>query len=188
MATYDGPSYTVTASTTNEVWYYWTSDSATATTANVTVNQSMDGGYTWHSVRLPPPPQPVEYFSEPPQCFGDDRLGAPAFEEPQCFGEAIANEKARELFELCLSKEQVKQYDKEGRFFVNGGDGNLYMITNDSTYNVKLCDKTTKQPVTKYCFVPNVHLPKLDVLVMQKLAMEIEPTVALAVANRAEVR
>jgi hypothetical protein len=82
-----------------------------------------------------------------------------------------------------LSPAQRAQYDEYGYFEVIGGDtGKRYRITKGYQMNVLEMGKNGKR-TRSLCFVPKGALVLGDVMLAQKLALELFESHALAVAN-----
>jgi len=82
-----------------------------------------------------------------------------------------------------LTPEQAAEYTASGHFHVRGGtSGRRYRIRHGVQLNVDLLDDHSKV-VSTLCFVPTGNLVEGDILLAQKLALELcEPDV-LKVAN-----
>jgi len=88
------------------------------------------------------------------------------------------------LLKTNLSPVQRQQYQKYAYFEVTGGNtGKRYRIRHGSQSNVDLLDRRGWRIAT-FCFVPEGQLPAGDILLAQKLALELFETDALSVANR----
>jgi hypothetical protein len=97
-----------------------------------------------------------------------------------------AAERAEQLLRDNLSKKQLKEYDEHGHFEVRGGDtGRRYMITKGLAFNVYYEDRIKLGFVQwkPMCFVPKDALAMGDVLLSQKITLELDERTALRVAN-----
>ncbi len=82
-----------------------------------------------------------------------------------------------------LSPQQRKQYERAGYFEVFGGHtGNRYRIRQGAQTNIELLDKKGT-PIGELCFMPEGELPVGDVMLAQKIALELFEQDALKVAN-----
>jgi hypothetical protein len=83
-----------------------------------------------------------------------------------------------------LSPQQLECYQQNGFFEVIGGHtGTLYRVHHGRQTNIEEIDNSG-QPVAKWCFVPLGNLVAGDVMLAQKIALEINERSALAIANR----
>ena len=83
-----------------------------------------------------------------------------------------------------LSVDQRTQFDSSKSFVVVGGNsGKRYRISYGTGNNVYELDDADR-PVMGWCFVPSAHLVVGDVMLAQKIALEMEENVALKIANR----
>jgi hypothetical protein len=91
---------------------------------------------------------------------------------------AAAEARAEALLRAWLSPDQLRQYERTGRFEVVGGaTGTRYTLAKGRTYNVSSAKD-------ELCFGPVGPLPIGDVLLAQKIALETDERAALRVANR----
>jgi hypothetical protein len=82
-----------------------------------------------------------------------------------------------------LSAEQLEQHEKHGYFEVIGSHtGRCYRIMNGAQMNIVMLD-ARGIPIGKLCFSPEGKLPNGDVMLAQKLALELFELDALKVAN-----
>ncbi|HTF73966.1 MAG TPA: hypothetical protein VK620_06470 [Bradyrhizobium sp.] len=89
-----------------------------------------------------------------------------------------------ELLKEWLSPEQVAQYDAKSYFEVTGcHSGKRYRICHGTLMNIHELDGAGR-PRAGWCFAPKGHLVAGDVMLAQKIALEIDERRALAVANR----
>ena len=87
-----------------------------------------------------------------------------------------------------LSVEQRAQYDKQSYFEVVGcHSGRRYRVQHGTASNITELDANGR-PVLGWCFVPRDNLASGDVMLAQKIALEINERAALAVANRFTVQ
>ncbi len=95
-----------------------------------------------------------------------------------------AQERGTQLLTGNLSPAQREEYETRGYFEVIGGDtGQRYRIRQGHQMNVELLDKNGRQ-TRRLCFMPEGHLPVSDVMLAQKLALELFESEALRVANQ----
>ena len=96
----------------------------------------------------------------------------------------LAEERGAQLLAHILSPAQRGQYAKHCSFDVTGGDtGRRYRIRHGNMMNVQQLDQNGTV-VQLLCFSPRGLLPVGDVMLAQKLALELFETSALRVANR----
>jgi hypothetical protein len=115
-------------------------------------------------------------------------LGARGAETLRRRGPRAAASKAHargiRLLKENLSPAQRDQHEKCGYFDVVGGEtGTTYRIRTGSEMNVQKLD-TRGRPVCLLCFVPRGELVVGDVMLAQKLALELFETEALDIANK----
>jgi hypothetical protein len=83
-----------------------------------------------------------------------------------------------------LSPVQREQYDRFGSFEVIGGQtGRRYRINRGFQMNVQLLDPK-RRPLCELCFMPEGNLVIGDVMLAQKLALELFESDALKAANK----
>jgi hypothetical protein len=83
-----------------------------------------------------------------------------------------------------LSLAQRKQYAMHGYFDVIGGDtGKRYRIRHGTLMNIEQLDQNNRR-VQLLCFTPRGRLPVGDIMLAQKIALELFETDVLRVANR----
>jgi len=93
-------------------------------------------------------------------------------------------QRALQLLKANLSPEQLQQYEATASFDVIGGaTGRHYRIVHGSQLNVHLLDKHGRW-LTSLCFVPRGRLPVGDVMLAQKIALELFELDVIRVANR----
>jgi hypothetical protein len=100
------------------------------------------------------------------------------------FLQNCAHARALRLLRDWLSPEQRAQFDAEGQFDAIGSDtGRRYRIRYGTSTNVyEVSDAGSLG--TGWCFAPNGRFVPGDVMLSQKLALEVSEAVALAIANR----
>jgi hypothetical protein len=95
-----------------------------------------------------------------------------------------AQQRGFQLLQENLSPMQQDQYKKRGYFEVIGGEsGRRYRIRRGHQMNVEQLDKHGRC-VCKLCFMPEGYLVVGDVMLGQKMALELFESEALAVANK----
>ena len=102
------------------------------------------------------------------------------------FGAASAEEEARglRLLQENLSPAQREQHGRFGYFDVVGGNtGKRYRIKYGFQLNVALLDNRGRTK-SVLCFAPDGNLPAGDVMLAQKLALELFETDTLKIANK----
>ena len=83
-----------------------------------------------------------------------------------------------------LSPAQRAQYLRHGYFEVIGGDtGRCYRIRDGYAMNVEQLDEKGRR-IELLCFAPKGGLPIGDVMLAQKMALELFESAALGTANR----
>jgi hypothetical protein len=88
------------------------------------------------------------------------------------------------LLTINLSAAQREQYKAHRYFEVIGGDtGRLYRIWYDYQINVEQVDEVGRGSHW-LCFAPEGRLPIGDVMLAQKIALEVFESEALKIANR----
>ena len=93
------------------------------------------------------------------------------------------NKLALQLLSEILSPDQRAQYSAYGYFEVNGGQtGKRYRIKAGSQMNVEELDASGRR-VRRLCFLPRGGVPIGDIMVAQKLALELMETDALNLAR-----
>ena len=96
----------------------------------------------------------------------------------------VAHLRGVQLLRENLSAEQREQHEKKGYFDVLGGQtGRRYRIRNGAQMNVLVLDESGT-PAGKLCFAPQGKLPVGDVMLAQKLALELFELDALKIANK----
>lgn len=95
-----------------------------------------------------------------------------------------AHERGIHLLKENLSPEQRQQYDKYGYFEVIGGrTGKRYRIRHGRSMNIDQLDKNGRR-LCGWCFFPEGNLVTGDVMLAQKLALELFEVEALKIANK----
>jgi hypothetical protein len=100
------------------------------------------------------------------------------------YSNSYVQERAIELLVQNLYPSQRKQYERFRHFDVVGGDsGRHYRIRHGDLMNVEQLDKNGKR-IRVLCFMPAGQLPIGDVMLAQKIALELFETGAIAIANK----
>jgi hypothetical protein len=98
--------------------------------------------------------------------------------------DAEADRRGFALLTRNLSAAQRAQFAAQNCFDVIGGDsGKRYQIRSGATMNVVEFDATGKMGAT-LCFYPSGDLPRSDIMLAQKIALELFENDALQIANR----
>jgi hypothetical protein len=101
-----------------------------------------------------------------------------------CLPLTKAEARAKQLLISKLSPAQREQYEASRFFDVVGGDtGKHYRIRHGCQMNVDELDQNG-QRIRVLCFMPNGGLPSGDVMLAQKIALELFESEALRVANK----
>jgi hypothetical protein len=96
----------------------------------------------------------------------------------------LPDERGFQLLTLNLSPAQREQYSRYGYFDVIGGDtGKRYRIRHGCMMNVEQLDQNGRE-VQLLCFTPRGRLPVGDIMLAQKLALELFESDVLGIANR----
>jgi hypothetical protein len=94
-----------------------------------------------------------------------------------------AQSRAIELLKQHLTPEQREQYEKQGYFYVSGGNSRrLYRIRHGVQMNVEQLDQSGKR-IRMLCFMPEGGLAVGDVMLAQKFALELYEMEALNIAH-----
>src|SRR5262245_7797162 len=110
------------------------------------------------------------------------RIGEPVAQAHSTIREAQA--RGVQLLKENLSPAQRDQYEEVGYIEVVGGQtGKRYRIHLGSLMNVELLDSKGK-PVATLCFKPRGRLADGDIMLAQKLALELFEADTLKVANK----
>jgi hypothetical protein len=100
---------------------------------------------------------------------------------------SAAEERGIQLLKRNLSPTQLRQYERSSYFDVVGGTtGQRYRIRHGRLRNVDLVDEDGR-PKRTLCFMPEGHLAIGDVMLAQKLALELFESETLLVANQTPV-
>ena len=114
-------------------------------------------------------------------------LGLLSFGRRNLFGDSAGKEaevRGLRLLKENLTPVQRKQYAKQRCFEVIGGQsGRRYRIRHGRLMNIEQLDKKGRR-VCGWCFFPKGRLVAGDVMLAQKLALELFEAEALQVANR----
>ena len=103
-------------------------------------------------------------------------------------GTPAAREKGMRLLFLRLTPLQRRQLSKKGYFEVIGGDsGHCYRIWRGRIMNVDQLDRRGRR-VCSWCFYPKGRVVTGDVMLAQKLALELDEKAALRIAGRERSR
>ena len=95
-----------------------------------------------------------------------------------------ARDRSYKLLECNLTPAQRAQFHAHGYFTVIGGDtGRRYQIHENGSLNVHEVDQRGLR-INRWCFLPRGALPLGDVLIAQKIALELFETDTLQVARR----
>jgi hypothetical protein len=98
-------------------------------------------------------------------------------------GRMSPNQRTLRLLRENLTPQQRHQYETYGHFDVLGGDtGHRYRIRRSSMLNVDEFD-STGQCISRWCFLPKGNLPPSDVLLAQKIALELFESETRTIAN-----
>ena len=99
-------------------------------------------------------------------------------------GSKRAQDRGIQLLKQNLAPSQRQQFDKYGFFDVVGGStGKRYRIRNGRQMNIEQLDKNGRR-VCGWCFFPQGNLVAGDVMLAQKMALELYEVEALNIANR----
>ena len=102
---------------------------------------------------------------------------------PQPIDHAAVNAKAEELLRDWLKPDQLAEYLEHGHFHVIGGtSGRRYRIRKGEVVNIVALNGDGS-PHCKLCFEPMGSLPVGDVMLAQKLSLELDERRALDAAN-----
>ncbi len=99
-------------------------------------------------------------------------------------GSKKAQDRGLELLRRNLTPVQRQQYDRHGYFDIVGGKtGKRYRIRHGRSMNIEQLDKNGRR-VCGWCFFPQGSLVAGDVMLGQKVALELYEHEALRIANR----
>jgi hypothetical protein len=94
-----------------------------------------------------------------------------------------AQERGTQLLAQNLSSAQRQQYERHGYFEVIGGDtGTCYRIRHGYQMNVEQLDQNGRR-IQLLCFMPMGGLPISDIMLAQKIALELFESEAIKIAN-----
>jgi hypothetical protein len=97
-------------------------------------------------------------------------------------GALPAHERGIEFLTQNLSPTQRQQYERHGYFDVIGGDtGKRYRIWHGSQLNVEQLDQNGRR--VRLCFMPKGGVPVGDIMLAQKIALEVFESEAIKVAT-----
>ena len=100
------------------------------------------------------------------------------------FGSRRAQDRGIRLLKENLDPTQRHQYERHGFFEVTGGStGKRYRIRHGRQMNIEQLDKNGRR-VCGWCFFPQGNLVAGDIMLAQKLALELYEAEALRIANR----
>jgi hypothetical protein len=103
---------------------------------------------------------------------------------PGDVGSKRAQERGLQLLKENLSPAQRQQLDKHGFFDVLGGStGKRYRIRHGRQMNIEQLDRNGRR-VCGWCFFPQGSLVAGDIMLAQKMALELYEADALRIANR----
>jgi hypothetical protein len=101
---------------------------------------------------------------------------------------AVAEQKGARLLMTNLTSAQLQQYERYSYFDVTGSEtGHRYRIRHGQIMNIDEFDANGSY-IGKRCFFPVGNLVVGDILLAQKIALELFETEALAVANHSPPR
>jgi hypothetical protein len=102
--------------------------------------------------------------------------------------DTVPQGRAIQLFKQNLSPAQREQYERRYDFYVTGGDtGRRYRIRHGAQINVEHLDHTGRR-IRLLCFVPEGRLAIGDVMLAQKIALELFEIDALKIAHKVPSR
>jgi hypothetical protein len=94
-----------------------------------------------------------------------------------------AQSKAIQLLKQHLTPVQKEQFEKRNYFYVSGGSsGRVYRVRYGVQMNIEQLDPSGKR-IRVLCFMPKGGLPVGDVMLAQKIALELYEMEALNIAN-----
>jgi hypothetical protein len=138
-------------------------------------------------------PEPRQRRSEHPSRLLEwwsqrrSRFASPIFFDPSISGDVgskEAKERGLRLLKENLTPVQREQYDRHRYFDVVGGkSGRRYRIWHGHQMNIEQLDKSGKH-ICGWCFMPQGRLVAGDVMLAQKVALELFENEALRIANR----
>ena len=99
-----------------------------------------------------------------------------------------ARQRRTRLLRANLTPAQLKQYETFRHFDVIGGDtGHRYRIHRSNALNVDEYGEAGEH-ISRWCFLPDGNLVRGDILLAQKLALELFESDARAIANKYPTR
>jgi len=117
-----------------------------------------------------------------------DTAWLPPPSAPGYFNRWEAESRSHRLLVDNLSDTQRTEFLARGSFDVIGGDtGKRYRIKRDRQMNIEELDRSGRR-IKQLCFLPKGDVPLGDMMLAQKLALELFETEALGIAIRAAVR
>jgi hypothetical protein len=151
------------------------------------------GTWTWEEIRSALLDEALQIYEQ----MRDERGAGPDCLDPQPWwvchddlayltevGTRAARERGMQLLIRNLTPMQRRQYNRFGHFDVIGGKtGRSYRIRHGRLMNIDQLDRKGRR-VCGWCFYPRGRLVTGDVMLAQKLALELFETDALATANR----
>jgi hypothetical protein len=98
--------------------------------------------------------------------------------------QAEAHRRSIQLLKQNLSLTQLEQYERLSHFEVIGGcSGNRYRIRHGYQMNVERLDKNGRRACL-LCFMPQGQLPAGDVMLAQKIGLELFENEVIQIANK----
>jgi hypothetical protein len=95
----------------------------------------------------------------------------------------VAERRSLRLLKENLSPDQFQQHESHGYFEVRGGQtGRRYLINSGVQMNIEILDAKGRR-LARLCFAPEGELPTGDILLAQKLALQLFEEDALKIAN-----
>lgn len=168
-----------TCATSDSVWCEWNTTASTttyATTASAPVVWQR-----WNTVQKAP-----ELTAEQQAAAEANRLAHEQAAEKAKKEQEEATRRAEELLNRHLNEEQRKQYRKEKKFKVIGGDGAAFEIGSQWSGNVSELNGRGK-PIRRFCAHPREQVPIPDLMLSQKLMLETDPEAFRKIANKTEL-
>jgi len=98
--------------------------------------------------------------------------------------EAEIEARSRALLHECLDDAQLAEMTEKTQFHVQGGDGHTYRIKKGHGHNVFRIEDG--RPTVEYCLVQG-FVPVYDLMLTQKLLLEVDPGTFISTANAKEV-
>jgi hypothetical protein len=117
-----------------------------------------------------------------------DTAWLPPPSAPGYFNRREAESRSHRLLVDNLSDTQRTEFLARGSFDVIGGDtGKRYRIKRDRQMNIEELNRSGRR-IQQLCFLPKGDVPLGDMMLAQKLALELFETEALGIAIRTAVR